>query len=65
MTNKKVKLRLDNINGNAFAILGAFNKQARKEDWSDDEIDAVINEAKSNDYDHLLMTITAHIEEPD
>lgn len=65
MTNKKVKLRLVGNDGNAFAILGAFRKQARKENWSDDEIDEVTKEARTSDYDHLLQTIMAHTEEPD
>jgi len=58
MTNiKKVTLNLLGVNGNAFAILGTFRKQARKEGWSKEEIDQVIDEATSSNYDHLLRTI--------
>lgn len=57
---KKVDLSLVGVNGNAYAIMGAFQNQARKEDWSQEEIDAVLDEAMSGDYDHLLGTIIKH-----
>lgn len=38
---------------NAFALLGAFTKQARKEGWTKDEIDAVMKKAMSGDYGYL------------
>ncbi|MFV0571718.1 MAG: hypothetical protein ACK5M1_04695 [Xanthomarina gelatinilytica] len=60
--NKTVNLDLVGYNGNAFVILGLFQHQARQEEWSDAEIDAVITEAKSKDYDHLLATILNHCE---
>ena len=59
---KKVKLRLLGLDGNAFAIMGAFQKQAKKEGWTAMEIKAVMDEAKSGDYSHLLGTIMEHCE---
>lgn len=59
---KTVNLNLIGVNGNAFMIMGVFRKQARNESWSQDEIDAVITEAKSGDYNHLLATIENHCE---
>ncbi len=59
---KKIKLNLIGLDGNAFAIMGAFQKQAKKEGWSEKEISDVINEAKSGDYNHLLNTISEHCE---
>lgn len=50
------------VDGNAFAIIAAFNRQARKEGWTKEEIDAVNKEATSGDYDHLLQTFMAHCE---
>jgi hypothetical protein len=61
--NKKVEMRLVGEDGNAFAIMGRFIKAARRADWSQEEIDAVLNEAKSSDYNHLLATIAEHVEE--
>lgn len=59
---KKINLELAGIDGNAFVILGAFRKQARKEGWSEAEIEQVTAEAKSGDYDHLLQTMIADCE---
>lgn len=61
---KKINLKLVGMNGNAFFILGAFQKQAKKEGWTKAEIDEVLNKATSGDYDHLLATITNHCINP-
>ena len=59
---KKVQLDLVGVDGNAFAIMGVFSKQARKEGWSKDEINVVLDKAMSGDYQHLLATIVGHCE---
>lgn len=61
-TKKTVNLCLSGIDGNAFAIIGAFKRQAFKEKWTTEEIDAVIKEAQKSDYDHLLSTILNYCE---
>ena len=58
---KKINLDLSNIDGNAFSIMGTFSKQAKRENWSEKEIQFVLDEAKKNDYDHLLQTIMNYI----
>ena len=60
--DKTVNLELVGINGNAFMIMGVFQRQAKHEGWNKEEIDAVLTEAKSKDYDHLLATISNHCE---
>lgn len=62
MTEKKIKLNLIGLDGNAFSLMGAFQRQARREGWNDDEIKNVIDEAKKGDYSHLLMTLDSHCE---
>ncbi len=57
---KKVDMDLVGMDGNAFFIIGAFRRNAKKQGWSPAEIDAVIDEAKRGDYDHLLQTIMEH-----
>ena len=57
LPNKKVKLELAGSNGNAYALMGAFQRQARKEKWTPDEIKAVLDECTSGDYNHLLATL--------
>jgi len=63
--DKTVNLDLVGVNGNVFMIMGVFQIQARKEGWIKNEIDAVLAEAKSGDYDHLLATIINHCEVED
>ncbi|MCL7753088.1 hypothetical protein [Polaribacter sp. Z022] len=63
--NKTVNLELVGVNGNAFMIMGVFQRQAQKEDWSQEEIDLVLEKAKSSDYNHLLATIENHCEPKD
>lgn len=58
--NKKIKLNLVGIDGNAFSIMGAFSKQAKKEKWTKEEIDTVLDDATSSNYNHLLATIDSY-----
>ncbi len=60
--DKTVNLNLIGVNGNAFMIMGVFQRQAKREGWTQAEIDAVLKEAKSGDYNHLLATIENHCE---
>jgi hypothetical protein len=57
---KKIKLKLVGLDGNAFSILGAFRKQAKKEGWTEEEIKLVTQEATSKDYNHLLITLNKY-----
>ena len=41
---------------NAYAIIERFAKGARKAGWVKENIDLVLDEMKSDDYDHLLAT---------
>jgi hypothetical protein len=63
--DKTVNLDLVGVNGNAFMIMGVFQRQARREGWTQNEIDMVLDEAKSGDYNHLLATIENHLEPKD
>ncbi len=53
----KVHLRLKNIKVNHFMVMLVFEKEASKQGWSKEAIEAVLKEAKSGDYDHILKTI--------
>jgi len=61
----KVNLKLEELDGNAFMILGAFQKAAKREGWKDDLIQDVIKDAMSGDYDHLLLTISSYCVDED
>lgn len=62
-TQKKVKLTLVGLDGNAFSILGAFQRAAKRQGWTREEISEVRKEAMSGDYDHLLCTIMDHCDD--
>lgn len=58
--DKKINLNLVGKDGNAFALLGAFARQAEKEGWTRDEINLLFKEATNDDYEHLLATLFEH-----
>jgi hypothetical protein len=60
LVEKKVDLELVGLDGNAFALLGAFRKQAKREKWTEEEIKTVTEECMKSDYDHLLQTLLVH-----
>ena len=53
-TKEKVKLNLVGLDGNAYSLMGAFQKAARRQGWTQDEIEEVLDYCQSGDYDHLL-----------
>lgn len=55
-----VDLQLLRCDGNAFALMGAFQRQALKEGWNRQDIQKVLNECISGDYDHLVATLNEH-----
>lgn len=63
--NKKVKLNLVGLDGNAFVLLGHFQRAARKEKWSKIEIDYVLHKATQGDYNQLLCTLMDHSHDDD
>ncbi len=58
----RVTMNLVGLDGNAFALMGAFQKNARRQGWTQDEIDKVLGECTSGDYNHLLRVLMAHTE---
>ena len=60
-----VVLELAGIDGNAFSIMGAFRQAARRQKTPQAEIDAVLKECMSGDYDHLLVTIITNTTSPE
>lgn len=61
--NKKVKLNLEGVDGNAFVLMGAFSRAARHQGWSESDIKSVLDDAKSSDYDHLVATLVSHCDD--
>jgi hypothetical protein len=64
VVKKKAKCRLVGVDGNAYSVMGHFSRCARQSGWTNEEIDLVMKEAMSSNYEHLLATIAAHCDEP-
>ncbi len=65
LVGKTVNLELVGLDGNAFSLMGAFTRQARKEKWTKEEIDKVIVACTLGDYNHLLNVLMVHTEVKD
>ena len=61
---KKIQLRLTAIDGNPFCLMGAFQRQARREGWTKEEITLVLADCQSSNYNHLLQVLIAHCDDP-
>lgn len=60
---KKVRGNFDGIDGNAFMLMGYFQKLAKDQGFSKEWIKQVLDEAMSSDYNHLVATLLDKIEE--
>ena len=56
MSEEKPVVKLIGGDGNAFAILGTCSKAMERADWDQKQRDAVLDEMREGDYDHLLST---------
>lgn len=63
--DKTINLDLTTVDSNIFYIMGAFGRQARREMWTQEEIDFVLEEAKKHDYNHAIATISDYCEPKD
>jgi hypothetical protein len=63
VVDKKVKLTLVGLDGNAMSLMGAFKQQARREGWTKEEIKLVLDKCMSGNYDELLCTLMEHCED--
>lgn len=61
---RKVRMRFEGQDGNAFNLLGHFMAAARDQGWEWDAIEAVLAEVRRGDHDHLLQTLLANTEDP-
>ena len=55
-----IELDLVGLNGNAFSLMGAFQRAAREQSRTPEEIKAVMDDCTSGDYDHLLQVLVKH-----
>lgn len=57
-----VHVQLSDVDGNAFAIMGAVGKALRRAGVPADEVSAYKAESMSGDYDHLIQTAMRWVE---
>jgi len=55
-----VELELVGLDGNAFSLMGAFSRAAKKHGRTKEEVDAVLADCMSGDYNHLLNVLMDH-----
>lgn len=60
---KKVRLSLVGSDGNAYVLIGRFQRAAKAQGWTPEQIRRVTLEMTSGDYNHLLSTLIAHTTE--
>lgn len=58
---KKVKINLVGLS-NGIVLSNAFYNAAKKQGWTKEDIDKVLQESKSHDYDYMLKTLVSHCE---
>ena len=60
----KVRITFEEFgaDGNAFALMGVFRKHAQQQGWNEAEIEQVLDQAKSSNYDNLLATLGDNID---
>ena len=58
--NRKPTIDLRGPAGNAFAVIGAAKSLAEKLGYTSDEVNLVISDMKSSDYDHLIQVFDDH-----
>lgn len=54
--NGKASFVLAGEDGNAFAIMGRVKRGLQKASWPDEDVDQVLTEMRTGNYDHLLQT---------
>ena len=63
-TPKKVELELVGLDGNAFVLMGSFQQAARRQGWTPEEIEVVMTQCQSGDYDNLLCVLMDNTTSP-
>lgn len=48
---------LTSVDSNAFSLMGHWQKAARRAGWSKEDIDIVLEECRSGDYDDLVCVL--------
>mgnify|MGYP000511757837 CR=1 FL=1 len=55
----RVIFDLTSVNGNVFSLMGNFKSLARRQGWNSHDIQTVLDECITSDYDHAVQTLLA------
>lgn len=58
---KKVEGTLIGVDGNAFALMGHWSRQARRQHWTSEDIEKVLDVCYEGDYNELICTLRTHM----
>lgn len=58
---KRVEGTLVGVDGNAFALMGHWSRQARRQHWTPEDIEKVLDVCYEGDYSQLISTLTTHM----
>jgi hypothetical protein len=58
----KPKIKLTGTDGNAFSILGVARRAAKSAGWTSIQIEDMMKEAMSGDYNNLLATVSKYFD---
>lgn len=61
LVDKTVKMKLVGLDGNVFMLMGTFSREARRQGWTANEIQAVIDQAQAGgNYANFLATLMVY-----
>ena len=60
--NGRAKGSLAGVDGNAFSLMGYTSRKLRLAGWKNNEIDLVMKEAMSGDYNNLIRVLGSTLE---
>ena len=58
---KKVEGTLVGVDGNAFALMGHWSRLARRQHWSPEDIEKVLDVCYEGNYSKLVCTLSTHM----
>lgn len=58
----KPKIKIKDVEGSAFQILNRCQTAAKRADWSQDDLQKFLNEARKYDYQNLMEIVKIHFD---
>ena len=62
---KKVRMKLEGLDGNAFALMGEFQRNGREQGIPQTQLNDAMEKMQDGDYDNLLRVLMDHTVDPE